>query len=237
MIKEKTRILIIESYDVIRNGLKAILDGENDFQVVGNATTCEKALSFASSLEPDVILLDLDHPSDAESNPIAGVISRFPLSKVLIYTASIDEEFHLEALRYGAVGILLKSESAELLCKAVRRIYIDNELWISRQLVSEMWKRNKYPSASLTIAPGKIYQINDANKEDSIEPVALINTLTPREKQIACLSSKGLTAKKISTELYISEKTVRNQLTVVYSKLQVKNQIELAINSHQLKLD
>lgn len=233
--KDQIQIFIAESHEIVRSGLKTILDQQDDFEVIGVAACCEKILAQKSALQPSLILLDLSLKDDSELHFINKLARSYPSCKVLVYTVSTNMDFHLLALRYGAVGILYKSESAGLLCKAIRRVCTHNEIWVGKNLVAEMWKQNIQNSASLTTGSTKTSRADKHNRADSLD-ITLASTLTPRERQIACLSSKGLTAKKIGEGLFICEKTVRNQLTIIYSKLHVKNQIELTINSSLLNL-
>lgn len=105
-----------------------------------------------------------------------------------------------------------------MLCKAIRHVY-SGDVWIDRTLTIELWKQNSSKPCSL---------------EKHLSKSSNLNTLTCRECNIACLSSKGFSAKKIAEQLFISEKTVRNHLTIIYDKLGVKNQLELSLNAHSL---
>ena len=207
------QILLIEDHEIVRCGLKGIFEQQEDIQVISEASSFKDALTLDQTLCPDVILLDLMLSDGNCIERIPELTHIYPDCKILIFTASSDKKSHLLALQYGAVGILHKDQSIELLCKAIRSVYVKNDVWIDKTLTAEMWRQHSHQSSALaTSAPPSL------------------NNLTPREKSIACLSSKGLSAKKIGEQLFISEKTVRNQLTLIYSKLGVKNQLELSIN-------
>ncbi len=225
--KEKCiRILIAEDNEIVGRGLKSLLDQQNDMEVIGKATSCKKTLMLTSTLNPDIILLNLTLSDGKSIDCITKLKDLCPNSKILIFTASDNKEIHLLALRFGAVGILLKSQTAKLVCKAIRCVHLNNELWIDKTLTSEMWRRNtQFTNALDTKKPS-----SSTDQSDSPVSTLSLNTLTSRESQIACFSSKGLTAKQIGEKLFISEKTVRNQLTLIYSKLNVKNQLELTVN-------
>ncbi len=211
------RILIAEDHEIVRCGLKGILEQQHDFEVVGETPSYKEMLVLISTHNPNVILLDLTLDDGDSLDCISKIIACYPNCKVLIYTASLDKETHINAMHQGAVGILLKSQKTELLCKAIRHVYNLNELWVDQALTAEMWKQATppHPSATLSMHPS--------------------DTLTPRENQIACLSSRGLSAKQIGEKLSISEKTVRNQRTLIYSKLNFKNQLDLSINGNFVK--
>ncbi len=222
------RILIAEDYEIVHCGLKSILDQQADFEVIGEASSCKETLTLTSTLKPDVILMDLVLDDDDSLDNISKLKNLCSHSKILVFTTSSEKDIHLLSLRHGAVGILFISQTAELLCKAIRSVHLSDELWIDKTLVSEIWKQNTQFANLLETKASQPF-VNIINKSDS--PPVPLGTLTPRENQIACLSSKGLNAKQIGAKLFISEKTVRNQLTQIYSKLNVKNQLELSINS------
>jgi len=230
--EKSIRILIAEDHEIARCGLKTILDQQRDFDVIGEVSSCEETLNLISSLSPDVTLLNLTLNDGGSLDCIVKFKDLCPNCKVLIYTASTNKEIHLLAIRYGAVGILLKSQKAELVCKAIRNVHLNDELWIDKTLTTQMWKQHMQSTIESDIkessSPSSSSTTTD--KSNSASSICHQNTLTPRENQIACFSSKGLTAKQIGEKLFISEKTVRNQLTIIYSKLNVKNQLELTIN-------
>ena len=198
------KILLSEDNNIVCFGVKHLIELEDDIDLVDECSTFEETLAIASSLHPDVILLNT---SLNDRNCIARIPelkSASPSSKLLVFSGSLDKEAQLSALRYGAVGIFLKNQKAQLLCKAIRNVYM-GELWFDRSL-----------TASINTPPIDNYKLSN------------------RECNIACLSSKGCSAKEIGKELFISEKTVRNQLTNVFSKLGVKNQLELSVTASSL---
>jgi len=221
------RILIAEDHEIVLYGLKCILELEDDMEVVGCVTTCKETLANAETLNPDVILLDYMLTDGESLDYIARLTEFCPNCKILLFTANSDKKIHLLALRYGAVGILLKTQKTDLICKAIRSVHANDELWVDKTLTAEIWKQN----VEITQALEAKSSSSIIDSPSSSVSILSSSTLTSREKQIACLSSKGLSAKKIGEKLSISEKTVRNQLTSIYSKLNVKNQLELTIQS------
>ena len=144
--------------------------------------------------------------------------SASPSSKILILTASESRDKHLLALRIGAMGIFTKNQPNSMLIKAIRSVF-SGEVWLNRSLAAEMLRDfNRPPSANET-----------DNKPKT-------NLLTPRELSIARLAAKGWGAKKISGQLFISEKTVRNQLVIIYSKLGVSSHVELVVRASHFGL-
>jgi DNA-binding NarL/FixJ family response regulator len=146
---------------------------------------------------------------DGETTPrIPELQSASPASKILILTACESRDKHLLALRIGAMGIFTKNQSNSMLLKAIRSV-CSGEVWLNRSLAAEM--------------------LRDFNKPKT-------NLLTPRELSIARLAAKGWGAKKISGQLFISEKTVRNQLVIIYSKLGVSSHVELVVRASHFGL-
>lgn len=228
--EKSIRILIAEDHEIVRCGLKTILDQQHDLEVIGEASSCKEILTLTSSLSPDVTLLNLTLSDGGSLDSIVKFRDLCPNCKVLIYTASTDTEIQLLAIRYGAVGILLKSQTAELVCKAIRNVHLNDELWIDKTLTTQMWKQHMQSTIESETKASSSSSSSTTDKSSSSASTCPQHRLTPRENQIACFSSKGLTAKLIGEKLFISEKTVRNQLTIIYSKLNVKNQLELTIN-------
>jgi DNA-binding NarL/FixJ family response regulator len=140
-----------------------------------------------------------------------------PSSKILILTACLNQEKHILALRQGAIGVFLLHQPIDLLLKAIQKVY-SGEVWLTNSLTNEILKGINQP----------------APPEDITTPIG--NSLTPRELTIARLVSEGNTAKQIAEQLFISEKTVRNQLVIIYSKLGVKNHMELVLTATLLGL-
>ena len=226
------RILIAEDHELVRHGLRSILGQQNDLEIIGEASSCANVLTLSSTLKPDVILLDLTLEDGESLKCITPIKDKCPRCKILIFTAETDTAVHLLSLRYGAVGVLLKKHSADLICKAIRQVHLNDELWIDQTLITELWKNNIRDQKQLEETITSSTPLPPAETAEGSTPNnPLPETLTPRESQIACLSSKGLTAKQIGEKLFISEKTVRNQLTTIFSKLNVKNQLELSIKS------
>ena len=170
--------------------------------MIGEAVSCKETLNLASTLNPCVILINVSLCDGESLSYIPRLKELCPNCKILLFTASKDKETHLLALRYGVMGIVLKSQTVELLCKAIRNVHLHNIIWIDKALMAEMWQQNTPDTKVISTT-----STDKANSPDSSLP---LNALTPRESQIACLSSKGLTAKKIGAKLFISEKTVRN---------------------------
>lgn len=205
------QVLLAEDHDIVRCGVKGIFEQEPNLNLIAESSSFNNTLSLAKAVTPDVILLDLTLDDGNSLNRIPELIQACPQCKVLLFTVLHDKETLLLAMRYGASGVFEKSQSSELLCKAIRHVYA-GDLWIDRALTAQLWQHDLKHNSELPHA----------------------SVLTIKECNIACLSAKGLAAKYIGKQLSISEKTVRNYLTSVYSKLGVKNQVELSLHAESL---
>jgi DNA-binding NarL/FixJ family response regulator len=216
--KPAIRIVPVDDHELIRVGLRTLFKSEPDLQIIGEASNFNDGLRLAQKLIPDVILLEMKMEEDFVTERIPELLSFHPSCKILVLTASTDHEMHLLALRLGAVGVFIKSQSNSLLLKAIHSVY-RGEVWFDKSLASDLLENFKQNTSSAK----------------RVEPPTE-NRLTERELDIARLAVRGLPAKKIAAQLFISEKTVRNQLVFIYSKLNVSSQVELVLQAGHLNL-
>lgn len=212
------RVLIVESHEIFRIGLRTLIESQPLLQVAAEADCFDVALNLAVQHSPDVILLDLLLNDGNCIEHIPKLLQDCPQSRILIFSSDNGEQTHLHALRSGAAGIIAKHQRAELLLKAVYAVHA-GEVWFDRNIVKLLWQSQVNYQQPLT-------------NGDAVKSYPYC--LTAREYSVACLASKGLSAKKIGEHLFISEKTVRNQLTAVYQKLGVESQIDLCVSVSQL---
>lgn len=212
------RVLLAEDHELVRVGLDTLFKTDTQLKLLDEADNFGDTLRLAQQASPDVILLNINLKDGDTTERIPELLSACPSTKILILTACESREKHLLALRIGAMGIFTKTQPNFMLLKAIRSVH-SGEVWLNRSLAAEMLRDMNRPSISNTAA--------DTPKT---------NLLTPRELTIARLAAKGLAAKKISGQLFISEKTVRNQLVIIYSKLGVSSHVELVVRATCLGL-
>lgn len=215
------RIILVEDHSIVREGLQMIIENDPEIEVVGEADNRKDALALIESQKPDVILLDLDLGAESALDFIPEIINRSENSRILILTGLINQDVHKQAVELGASGILLKNEAGSILLKAVKKVHA-GEAWIERTLTAKMIAASKTKPQSKT--------------EDTHEQMK-IAALTNRERELVKLIAEGLVNKEISERLFLGEKTVRNNLSVIYSKLEVANRLELAIYAARHGLD
>ena len=216
-LTERTiRILIAEDHDLVRLGLSTLFEQDRELELVGESAHFSETLTLVETLAPDVLLLDLALEDGSIVDRIPELLRRAVKLKILVFTASLDRETHRLALQMGAMGIFTKNTPNSLLLKAIRRVHT-GEIWADRHTTAAFF--NHFQSAA-----------------QSPPATSKRNALTARECQIAQLAAQGVPAKKIAARIGISDKTVRNQLVNVYSKLGVSGLVELALKAPQLGL-
>jgi RNA polymerase sigma factor (sigma-70 family) len=191
------------------------LENDPDITVAGEAGDIKQALELITAVLPDLVLLDLNLGADSSLDHMEQIVAACPTSKILVLTGVVDEESNGRAAAGGAHGVVLKSQAGHSLLSAVKKVNA-GEVWFDRGLTARLFNQAQKKN-------------HDNNRADR-----LIESLTARERQIVVLIAEGLVNKDIGKRLDISEKTVRNHLTVIYSKLHVSSRLELAILASQL---
>lgn len=211
----KIKVMITDDQRLMREGLKTILDLEQDLTVVQLAENGRDALNKIEDAEPDVMLMDIRMPVMDGVECTRIIKQQYPHIKVIILTTFDDDEFIIEALKNGAVGYLLKDLSAEKLVGAIRDAYGGNSIMQPE------------------IAAKVIAHITGTVKESALNNGALelknTDELTSREKDVLQLVGKGMSNTEISKTLYISEGTVKNYISNLYAKLEVNDRSKLTL--------
>lgn len=213
----KIKLLIVEDHLIVSKGMEMILENDPDLHVLESAADIDSAYRAVSSHRPDVVLLDLDLGSASGLDHIAG-LKEAGARHILVVTGSTDANKHKQAVENGASGTILKQEAGGTLIKAVKKVD-EGEFWIDRHLTARM----------LTESFGR-----DPESVEERARKRRVESLTTREREIVELIARGLTNKEIAANLRLSEKTVRNALTVIFSKLGVSSRLELAIRAPRL---
>ncbi len=210
------RILLVEDQEIVRRGLKTLLETKPDLEVVGEADNGQKAMELMESLHaialpPDVVLMDIRMPVMDGVQATQQMCQQFPHTKILILTTFNDTGYVTEALRFGAKGYLLKDTSTEELAKAIRSIY------------------QSFTQFSPGIIEQMIAQVPTTQKEPDLEPPPGIKELTAREREVLRAISSGASNKEIASTLFISEGTVRNHISHILTRLNARDRTQAAI--------
>jgi DNA-binding NarL/FixJ family response regulator len=212
------RVLLVDDQTLMREGLRILLELEEDLTVVGEAGDGAAALVAYVELQPDVVLMDIRMPGMDGVEATWRLRQEWPQVKVIILTTFDDDEYVFEGLRAGAMGYLLKDVSGRDLSQAIRSVAAGGALIepsVARKVLSE-FARLVPPARPL-----------DAG---------LPEPLTEREQQVLALLSKGLTNKEIALRLSLAEGTVKNNITAILQKLGVHDRTQAALRARQLGL-
>ena len=219
----KIKVMITDDQRLMREGLKTLLDLEEDLAVVSLAENGRDALEKIPSAKPDVILMDIRMPVMDGVECTRIIKEQHPQIKVLILTTFDDDEFIIEALKNGAVGYMLKDLSSEKLVAAIRDAYnggLVMQTEIAAKIISHITGTAKEPTHQ---EDAKSIKVNATKvMYDKSE-------LTDREKEVLHLVGEGMSNTEIAKKLYISVGTVKNYISNLYSKLEVDDRSKLTI--------
>jgi DNA-binding NarL/FixJ family response regulator len=212
------RVILIDDHRSVLWGLEKLIDSQKPkMQVVGKFTSYAEASTQLEKLSPDIILLDLDLGGERGIDVLPLLIASCP-AKVLILTGSRDIALHDQAIMSGAKGVLEKENSAETILSAIERVH-EGQLWMDQarmgRIIMELSRKK--------------------SAEDNNPERKKIESLTARERNIVAVvtSYAGATGSDIAKKLFISESTLRNHLSSIYSKLNLTNRLELWDYAHK----
>lgn len=216
------RVFLIDDHASILWGLERLIQsGKPQMEAVGSANGCARALAMLDDAAPDVILLDLDLGRENGVDAIPQLLAK-STAKILILTGVRDKSLHDKAVLAGARGVVEKEASAETILHAIAKVH-EGQIWLDRA------------------ATGRIF--SELSRQGTAQPPdpeqQKIAALTDREREVIALTAQhaGATAKDIAQTLRISDHTLRNHLTSIYSKLGVANRLELFAYAHRHGLD
>jgi two-component system response regulator DevR len=199
------RLLIIDDHEMVREGLKAMLTAEADFEIVGDAANAEQALELIERLRPDVILLDVRLPGESGIDVCRTVTERYPETAVIILTTFTDETLVAQCIQAGARGFIVKDIERFDLKRSIRAVARGEAAIDPKAAVAVL--------AQLRRAP-------QVKQEPSLE------LLSPQQIVILRLVAQGLSSREIATQLYLSENTVKGYVQEILHRLGVKNRTE-----------
>jgi DNA-binding NarL/FixJ family response regulator len=202
-------ILIADDHPLFRKGMRALLDPIPDFKVIGEAANGEEALRLAVDLRPDVILMDLQMPGSSGLAAIRAIRGASPSISILVVTLFDDDDSVYAALRAGARGYLLKDARDDEVVRAIRAVG-------NREAI---------------FSPGIATRVLGNLTSRPAAPQGTFPMLTQREREILLLLAQGLSNNGIAEHLALSEKTVSNYVSTIYSKLQVADRAQAIVKA------
>ncbi|MFJ8625072.1 response regulator [Kitasatospora sp. NPDC093550] len=202
------RVFLLDDHEVVRRGVRDLLEAEGDIEVVGEAGTCAQALARVPALRPDVAVLDVRLPDGDGVTVCRELRDRMPGLVCLMLTSFDDDDALLDAIMAGAAGYVLKQVKGADLVSAVRTV----------------------ASGQSMLDPATTRKLMESlrHHEDSGTDAALAG-LTPREREILALVGEGKTNRQIGQELYLAEKTVKNHVSRLLAKLGVERRLQAAV--------
>jgi DNA-binding NarL/FixJ family response regulator len=211
----KIKVLLVDDQMLFVESLSIVLQNcDEDIEVIGIAEDGQKAINMIKKNLPDVALIDVRMPNMNGVECTKIISEQFPSIKVLILTTFDDDEYILEALKYGANGYLIKDLPTTELLAAIRAVY-QGGIMISPKVASKLIHMvNEQPACTNDISEEKLH---------------MFNKLSEREKEVLILISQGFDNKSIAKKMYIAEQTVKNYVSNIYSKLDFENRVQVAL--------
>ncbi|MEX0735982.1 MAG: response regulator transcription factor [Bacteroidota bacterium] len=201
-----TEILLADDHQIVRDGLKSLIEKQPSMRVVGEASNGRDVVRLAGELQPDVIILDIGMPELNGIDATRQIKGQYPLIKILALSMQSDSRFVAQMLSVGASGYLLKDCAFEELSRAIRTV-IDGQTYLSPGITSQVIK-------------DYVRRINTSDQSEG-------HFLTPREREVIQLLAEGLSTKNIAAHLIISVKTVETHRTQIMEKLDMHSIAQL----------
>jgi two-component system, NarL family, nitrate/nitrite response regulator NarL len=206
--KPTVRILVADDHAIFRDGLRKLLEGADDVQIIGEASNGTECIKMLAKLKPDILLLDLRMPEKDGLGVLEEINFDTTTTRVIVLTAAEDDRDVVRAMRLGARGVVLKQSASDLLLKSIRKVS-DGEIWLDNRMTAEVVEAFKKSSEA------------GQRREKPL--------LSDREKEIVQLVAQGFRNREIGEKLFISEQTVKNHLHNIFDKLGVSDRLELAL--------
>jgi DNA-binding NarL/FixJ family response regulator len=203
----KTRILIVDDHEVVREGLRALLSRREGFDVVGQAGSVEQAVAEAARTKPDVIVMDVRLPDGSGIEACREIREERPETKVIMLTSYADDDAVFASILAGAAGYVLKQTRGAALADAIAAVARGESL-LDAAVTQKVMDR-----------------VRSASQRKADDP---LDALTEQEHKILSLIAEGKTNKEIADEVYLSDKTVKNYVSNILSKLNLRRRSEAA---------
>jgi DNA-binding NarL/FixJ family response regulator len=210
------RLLIVDDQELVRTGFRLVLETQDDLEVVGEAGDGAEALAQARELRPDVVLMDIRMPEmdGIETTARLAAEAIEPAPRVLVLTTFDLDEYVFGALRAGAAGFLLKDAPRERLLEAIRVVHAGDALLspsITRRLIEDF-----------------------AARTDPLEPpAAVLEQLTPREREVLVLVARGLSNGEIAQRLVVTEATIKSHVGSILTKLGLRDRVQAVVFAYE----
>ena len=215
------KVLIADDQEIMREGLKMLLNIDNEVKIVESACNGREAYTKAKICNPDIILMDMKMPEMDGAEATALIKAELPEIKIIVLTTFNDDEYIYKSLKSGASGYLLKDANPDTIISAIKTVFHGGSIIqpdVAAKLINQFAKLANS-------------ERNQKANTDSLNDYNRIDCLTEREIKICTLLAEGLNNKEIGNSLYISEGTVKNHITNILNKLELRDRTQLAIFS------
>ncbi|SDD15189.1 two-component system, NarL family, response regulator LiaR [Terribacillus halophilus] len=205
------RIVVIDDHDIVRKGLIAYLETEDEFDIVGQASSGREGIRLVQQENPDVVLMDLIMDDGNGIEATKEIMATGSAAKIIILTSFYDDEQVFPALEAGAFSYMLKTSTAEQIAEAIRKAAIGEtvmEAAVAAKVMNSFRQKKQLPH----------------------------DQLTEREFEVLCCIGQGMTNQEIADKLFIGIKTVKTHVSNILAKLQVNDRTQAAVYVHQNKL-
>lgn len=206
---DKMRILLAEDHKVVREGTRRLLESQNDFEVVGEASDGVEAVELTKKLKPEIIIMDVSMPRLNGIEATKQIKALYPNIAILVLTGYDDDEYVFALLEAGAAGYLLKESSGEELIDAIRQV-MTGEPVLHPKIMKKVLNRLRSPVED---QPGQ----------------SLVDVLSDREMEVLRLAAKGMSNMEIADSLTLSVRTVQTHLRSIFNKLGVGSRSEAIV--------
>jgi DNA-binding NarL/FixJ family response regulator len=207
----KIKVLLADDHSLFREGLKSLLEEQNDIKIIGEAEDGLETIRLVQQLKPTVILMDINMPVVDGVEATRMILKEAPSIGIVILTMYPQDEYVFQALKAGAKAYLLKDTPSNKLLNVIRTVHA-GEAVMDAELTTRLL--------------GEFRRM--ANKE---EESPTFQTLTDQELRILTMVAEGASNKDIATDLALSERTIKNYMSLIFQKLQVNNRTEAAIRA------
>lgn len=205
------RVLLVDDHEVVRRGLRAVIEAQDDIDVVGEAGTCREAVRRVGFDEPDLVVLDVRLPDGSGVEACREIRERFPDVRVLMLTSYADDNVLMESIMAGASGYVLKRIDTTELLESIRRVGRGESL-LDSAMTDKLFRK-----------------LRGEGPEDP-----LLSRLSPQERRLLDHLSSGLTNREIADKMFLAEKTVKNYVSNVLAKLGMNRRSEAAAYAARL---
>lgn len=204
---EVIKVVIADDHAMVREGIKQLLEMDNQITVTGMASDGHSAIELINSIKPDVLLLDINMPKMNGLGVLKLIKENYNDIKIIILTIHYETEYLIRALEYGVDGYVLKDSESNILKKAIKSVF----------------KGERYIQENMLPA------LKDYTSNENTKTTSHLKNLTNRELEVLILIAEGLFNKEIAYKLQISEKTVKNHVSNIFKKIKVSDRTQAAV--------